>query len=115
MKDKNTLYYLHVYSELKENLQNRLLEWDAQESCLGDIFVKFCTQLKVYTNFVNNNEVILRCIERSKEQTPAFRAFLRRNDRTPETKMLTYVYILIYITSETISGEKKSVICEELL
>jgi len=88
--------FLIISSELKENLQNRLLEWDAQQSCLGDIFVKFCTHLKIYTNFVNNYEVILRCIERSKEQTPAFRSFLARNDRTPDTKMLTYVLTWFY-------------------
>lgn len=92
------------FSELKENLQNRLLEWDAQQSCLGDIFVKFCTHLKVYTNFVNNNEVILRCIERSKEQTPAFRAFLARNDRSPETKMLTYVVGVFMFPSCIVEG-----------
>lgn len=83
------LHCIVIYRVLTEDLKNRLLDWDAQNSCLGDIFVKFCTHLKVYTNFVNNNEVILRCIERSKEQTPSFRAFLKRNDRTPETKMLT--------------------------
>ncbi|XP_052809918.1 epithelial cell-transforming sequence 2 oncogene-like isoform X2 [Mya arenaria] len=91
----DVLQILQHSHDLKENLQNRLLEWDAQESCLGDIFVKFNTHLKVYTNFVNNNEVILRCIERSKEQTPAFRAFLVRNDRTPETKMLTLQEMLL--------------------
>ena len=81
--------FLFTSRDLTESLKNRLLDWDAQNSCLGDIFVKFCTHLKVYTNFVNNNEVILRCIERCKEQTPSFRAFLKRNDRIPETKMLT--------------------------
>ncbi|XP_053396270.1 epithelial cell-transforming sequence 2 oncogene-like isoform X2 [Mercenaria mercenaria] len=91
----DVLAILDISNDLKDNLQNRLLEWDAQETCLGDIFVKFCTWLKVYTNFVNNNEVILRCIERSKEQTPAFRAFLVRNDRTPETKMLTLQEMLL--------------------
>ncbi|KAL4233601.1 epithelial cell transforming sequence 2 oncoprotein-like [Mactra antiquata] len=91
----DVLAILDISHDLKDNLQNRLLEWDAQESCIGDIFVKFCTHLKVYTNFVNNNEVILRCIERAKEQTPAFRAFLVRNDRTPETKMLTLQEMLL--------------------
>ncbi|XP_052238389.1 epithelial cell-transforming sequence 2 oncogene-like [Dreissena polymorpha] len=89
------LAILENSSELKDNLQSRLLDWDPQQSCLGDIFVKFNSHLKVYTNFINNNEVILRCIERSKEQTPAFRAFLARHDRSPETKMLTLQELLL--------------------
>nr|KAG5699369.1 hypothetical protein BaRGS_008277 [Batillaria attramentaria] len=64
-----------------EDLQNRMADWDAQHTCLGDIFIKFCSQIKVYANFANNYEVILRCIERCKEQTPAFRAFLERHER----------------------------------
>jgi hypothetical protein len=70
-------------------LQNRLASWDSQHTCLGDIFVKLCTRCKVYTNFTNNYEVILRCIERCKEQSPAFRAFLERHERTPQARMLT--------------------------
>lgn len=74
-----------------ENLKNRTADWDPMNSCLGDIFVKFCTHLKLYTNFVNNYDVILQCIERTKETMPSFRAFLKHNERIPELKMMTLV------------------------
>ncbi|CAL1534144.1 unnamed protein product [Lymnaea stagnalis] len=77
-----------ISRELEEDLRNRLADWDHQHTCLGDVFVRFCTKLKAYTNFTNNYEVILRAIERCKEQTPAFRAFLQRHERVPETRML---------------------------
>ncbi|XP_059150154.1 epithelial cell-transforming sequence 2 oncogene-like [Physella acuta] len=77
-----------ISRELEEDLRNKLADWDAQHTCVGDVFVRFCTKLKAYTNFTNNYEVILRAIERCKEQTPAFRAFLQRHERVPETRML---------------------------
>ncbi|KAK3578884.1 hypothetical protein CHS0354_010250 [Potamilus streckersoni] len=86
---------LQLSKELTKDLKNRIAEWDSENSCLGDIFVKFCSHLKVYTNFANNYEVILRCIERCKEQSPLFRAFLKRHDRIPETKMLTLQDMLL--------------------
>ena len=84
-----------ISKELVENLKNRTADWDAMNSCLGDIFVKFCTHLKLYTNFVNNYDVILQCIERTKEQMPAFRAFLKRTERIPELKMMTLPELLL--------------------
>lgn len=77
------------FSEMLADLKNRVAEWDATNSCLGDIFVRFCTHLKLYTNYVNNYDVILQCIERTKEQTPAFRAFLKRHERIPALRMMT--------------------------
>ncbi|XP_035824549.1 epithelial cell-transforming sequence 2 oncogene-like [Aplysia californica] len=77
-----------VSKELEEELRSRLYDWEPQHSCLGDIFVRLCSKVKVYTNFTNNYEVILRAVERCKEQTPAFRAFLQRHERVPETRML---------------------------
>ena len=32
--------------------------------CLGDIFIKFATQLRAYTNFLNNYLVALSTLER---------------------------------------------------
>ncbi|KAH9525224.1 epithelial cell transforming sequence 2 oncoprotein-like [Bulinus truncatus] len=84
-----------ISRELEEDLRNRLADWDYQHTCLGDIFVRFCTKLKAYTNFTNNYEVILRAIERCREQTPAFRAFLQRHERIPETRMLMLQEILL--------------------
>ncbi|XP_021352569.1 epithelial cell-transforming sequence 2 oncogene-like isoform X3 [Mizuhopecten yessoensis] len=89
------MYILDVSSEMVDDLKNRLADWDATNTCLGDIFVRFCTHLKVYTNFVNNYDVILQCIERTKEQTPAFRAFLHRHERIPETRRMTLQELML--------------------
>ncbi|XP_069127414.1 epithelial cell-transforming sequence 2 oncogene-like isoform X1 [Argopecten irradians] len=89
------MYILDVSSEMVEDLKNRLADWDPTNTCLGDIFVRFCTHLKVYTNFVNNYDVILQCIERTKEQTPSFRAFLHRHERIPETRMMTLQELML--------------------
>ncbi|XP_046583392.1 LOW QUALITY PROTEIN: epithelial cell-transforming sequence 2 oncogene-like [Haliotis rubra] len=86
---------LTISRQLTEDLKNRLADWSFQHTCIGDIFVKFCLQLKAYTNFINNNEVILRAIERCKEQTPEFRAYLLRHQHIPETKMLTLQELLL--------------------
>jgi hypothetical protein len=85
----NLLLIFFFSSEMLADLKDRVAEWDATHSCLGDIFVRFCTHLKLYTNFVNNYDVILQCIERTKEQTPSFRAFLKRHERIPVTRMKT--------------------------
>ncbi|XP_055888688.1 epithelial cell-transforming sequence 2 oncogene-like isoform X2 [Biomphalaria glabrata] len=84
-----------ISRELEEDLRNKLADWDYQHTCIGDVFIRFCTKLKAYTNFTNNYEVILRAIERCKEQTPAFRAFLQRHERVPETRMLMLQEILL--------------------
>ncbi|XP_076445720.1 epithelial cell-transforming sequence 2 oncogene-like [Babylonia areolata] len=102
-----------VSRDLTEDLQNRLVDWDSQHTCLGDIFVKFCTRLKAYTNFTNNYEVILRCIERCKEQSPAFRAFLERHERVPQTKMLTLQEMMLTAV-QRIGDYVKLLTCFEL-
>ncbi|KAL5011047.1 hypothetical protein ScPMuIL_013352 [Solemya velum] len=89
---------LDISRNTTKDLQNRLSAWDSQNTCLGDIFVRFCTKLKIYSNLINNYEVILSCIERTKEQTPNFRAFLKRHERIPETKMLTLQEMLLVPT-----------------
>ncbi|XP_056015999.1 epithelial cell-transforming sequence 2 oncogene-like isoform X2 [Ostrea edulis] len=89
------LQLLDASSEMLADLKDRVAEWDATHSCMGDIFVRFCTHLKLYTNFVNNYDVILQCIERTKEQTPAFRAFLKRHERIPATRMMTLPELLL--------------------
>jgi len=70
------------------DLKKRLSDWGPQQ-CLGDIFVKFTAKLKAYINFINNYPTVLVTIERSAENAPLFRAFLKRYERTPATKMLT--------------------------
>lgn len=84
------IFFIFIFREMTNDLKNRIGDWQPQNTCLGDIFVRFCTHLKIYTNFVNNYDVVLQCIERCKEQTPSFRAFLKRHERIPETRMNRY-------------------------
>ncbi|XP_002730688.2 epithelial cell-transforming sequence 2 oncogene-like [Saccoglossus kowalevskii] len=79
---------LGLTREIVHDLTDRLEDWGPHQ-CLADIFVKFSSKLKVYTNFLNNYAVTLSTIDKCKEQHPRFRAFLRRYDRKPDTKMLT--------------------------
>ena len=79
---------------LAEELRNRCADWSPSQ-CLGDVFVKFTGKLKAYANFVNNYPMMLTTIERCTEQNPAFRAFLKRHERTPDAKMMTLVHYLL--------------------
>ncbi|XP_032241716.2 epithelial cell-transforming sequence 2 oncogene-like isoform X2 [Nematostella vectensis] len=73
-----------MVDELSKRLANN--NWDSHQ-CLGDVFMKFTAQLKAYTNFLNNYPVTLATLQRCKEQNPQFRAFLRRHENQPNTKM----------------------------
>ena len=77
----------NLSSTLTNDLQKRLNSWN-QQQCLGDVFIKFNLQLKAYTNFISNYPISLINIERSMEMAPKFRAFLKRHDFKPATKML---------------------------
>ncbi|KAG1971546.1 epithelial cell-transforming sequence 2 oncogene-like [Pimephales promelas] len=72
---------------LKE-LTERWEDWSPLQ-CVGDVCVKFCTKLRVYTNFFNNYSTILRTIDKCREMLPVFRNFLKRHDRTVATRMLS--------------------------
>uniref|UniRef100_A0A671RB53 Coiled-coil domain containing 28A n=1 Tax=Sinocyclocheilus anshuiensis TaxID=1608454 RepID=A0A671RB53_9TELE len=72
---------------LKE-LTERWEEWGPLQ-CVGDVCVKFCTKLRVYTNFFNNYATILKTIDKSREMLPVFRTFLKRHNRTVATRMLS--------------------------
>ncbi|XP_062379515.1 epithelial cell-transforming sequence 2 oncogene-like [Sardina pilchardus] len=85
---------LEVNSVFLRDLTERLEEWNPQQ-CVGDIFKKFCTKLWVYTNFFNNYPTILKTIDKCKEMLPAFRSFLKRHDRTPNTFMLSLQELLL--------------------
>lgn len=110
-------------SVFQEDLQTRLQQWGPQQ-CVGDVFVKLCSRLRVYTNYLNNyttalctidkvnKTVVLSiqhtstwcfcwiwfdwyccncvCVCQCRETKPAFRAFLKRVDRTLTTHMLRY-------------------------
>ena len=77
-----------VFRGLVDELRSRLSDWGPHQ-CLGENFVKFSDNLKASVNFLNNYPVILANIETSQEQSPLFRALMKRRERTPASKMLT--------------------------
>ncbi|XP_051853813.1 epithelial cell-transforming sequence 2 oncogene-like isoform X1 [Antechinus flavipes] len=81
----------HFLGELTKRLQ----EWGPAQ-CFGEIFTKFGLQLKTYTNFFNNYPIVLKTIEKCREMIPSFRAFLKRQDKTIVTRMLTLQELLLY-------------------
>ncbi|XP_043118852.1 epithelial cell-transforming sequence 2 oncogene-like isoform X2 [Puntigrus tetrazona] len=79
---------LEANSVFLKELTERWEEWGPLQ-CVGDVCVKFCTKLRVYTNFFNNYPTILRSIDKCREMLPVFRSFLKRHDRTIATSMLS--------------------------
>ncbi|KAI4895463.1 hypothetical protein NFI96_023966 [Prochilodus magdalenae] len=71
-----------------QDLREKLEEWNPLQ-CVGDICVRFCSKLRAYTNFFNNYPTALRTVDKCREMLPAFRAFLKRQDRTLATRMLS--------------------------
>uniref|UniRef100_A0A452VH58 Epithelial cell transforming 2 like n=1 Tax=Ursus maritimus TaxID=29073 RepID=A0A452VH58_URSMA len=86
---------LSLNRQFLDNLRDRLQEWGPAH-CVGEIFLKFGSQLNTYTNFFNNYPVVLRTMEKCREMIPAFRAFLKRHDKTIVTKMLSLPELLLY-------------------
>ncbi|XP_065830944.1 epithelial cell-transforming sequence 2 oncogene-like isoform X2 [Oscarella lobularis] len=82
---------------LIDDLKSRLDTWTADQ-CIGDVLLKFASQLKVYTNYVNNYSVTLSTIEKCEEEIPAFKAFLRKRERKPESMMLSLIELLLIPT-----------------
>ncbi|MBN3306047.1 ECT2L protein, partial [Amia calva] len=72
-----------------DELAERIQEWGPSQ-CIGDVCVKFSTRLRAYTNFFNNYTTILRTIDKCREMVPAFRAFLKRHDKTMATEIMRY-------------------------
>ncbi|XP_054424930.1 epithelial cell-transforming sequence 2 oncogene-like [Pteronotus mesoamericanus] len=89
------LRILSLNRQFIDNLRDRLQE-PGPTHCLGEIFIKFGSQLNTYTNFFNNYPVVLKTIEKCRETRPAFRAFLKRHDKTIATKMLSLPELLLY-------------------
>ncbi|XP_018422832.1 PREDICTED: epithelial cell-transforming sequence 2 oncogene-like [Nanorana parkeri] len=86
---------LQINKQLLNELIDRLQEWGPAQ-CLGDVFMKFGSKLKIYTNFFNNYTVILKTIDKCREATPTFRAFLKRHDQTVVTKMMSLQELLLF-------------------
>ncbi|XP_034533896.1 epithelial cell-transforming sequence 2 oncogene-like [Notolabrus celidotus] len=85
---------LELNREFQVDLEARLQQWGA-EQCVGDVFVKLCLKLRVYTNYLNNYTTALHTIDKCRETKPSFRAFLKRADRTPATHMLSLQELLL--------------------
>ncbi|XP_045400413.1 LOW QUALITY PROTEIN: epithelial cell-transforming sequence 2 oncogene-like [Lemur catta] len=91
----DVLQILSLNRRFLDNLRGRLQEWSPAH-CVGEIVIKFGSQLNTYTNFFNNYPVVLKTIEKCRETIPAFRAFLKRHDKTIVTKMLSLPELLLY-------------------
>ncbi|XP_004410327.1 PREDICTED: epithelial cell-transforming sequence 2 oncogene-like [Odobenus rosmarus divergens] len=89
------LQILSLNRQFLDNLRDRLREWGPAH-CVGEVFLKFGSRLNTYTNFFNNYPVVLRTMEKCREMIPAFRAFLKRHDKTIVTKMLSLPELLLY-------------------
>ncbi|KAM8902595.1 epithelial cell-transforming sequence 2 oncogene-like isoform 2-T2 [Spinachia spinachia] len=76
------------------DLQARLQQWGA-EQCVGDVLVKLCSKLRVYSNYLNNYTTAVITIDKCREAKPRFRAFLKRVDRTLATHMLSLQELLL--------------------
>nr|XP_061841317.1 epithelial cell-transforming sequence 2 oncogene-like [Nerophis lumbriciformis] len=87
-------HILNVNRGFQVALENRLQKWGA-EQCVGDVCLELCTQLRVYTNYFNNYTTALSTIDKRRETKPAFRAFLKRTDRTLTTHMLSLQELLL--------------------
>ncbi|XP_059504813.1 epithelial cell-transforming sequence 2 oncogene-like isoform X2 [Stegostoma tigrinum] len=88
------LSILELNRGLLGDLRKRLSEWGPSQ-CLGDVFVKFSTRLTNYTNFFNNYSAILKTIDKCRNTSTSFRAFLTRHDRSAMTKMLSLQEMLL--------------------
>ncbi|XP_077433809.1 epithelial cell-transforming sequence 2 oncogene-like isoform X2 [Vanacampus margaritifer] len=85
---------LDLNSVFKADLDGRLRQWGA-EQCVGDVCLKLCAHLPVYTNYLNNYTTALSTIDKCTDTKPAFRAFLKRTDRTLATHMLSLQELLL--------------------
>ncbi|KAM9570112.1 epithelial cell-transforming sequence 2 oncogene-like isoform 1-T1 [Salvelinus alpinus] len=87
-------HILDVNRLFLSELGSRLQQWEADQ-CVADVCVKFCSKLRAYSNYLNNYPTALLTIDKCREMNPAFRAFLKRQDRTLETHMLSLQELLL--------------------
>ncbi|KAM8722591.1 epithelial cell-transforming sequence 2 oncogene-like isoform 1-T3 [Acanthopagrus schlegelii] len=85
---------LELNRVFQADLRARLQQWGA-EQCVGDVFLKLCSKLRVYTNYLNSYATAVRTIDKCRETKPPFRAFLNRSDRTLATHMLNLQELLL--------------------
>ena len=51
------------------DLQARLQQWGA-EQCVGDVLMKLCSELRVYSNYLSNYPSALAAIDRVRSALP---------------------------------------------
>ncbi|XP_068165661.1 epithelial cell-transforming sequence 2 oncogene-like isoform X2 [Antennarius striatus] len=85
---------LELNKEFQADLRTRLLQWGGQQ-CVGDVVLKLCSNLRVYSSYLDNYTTALHAVDKCREAKPAFRAFLKRADRTLATHMLSLQELLL--------------------
>lgn len=51
------------FREFQVDLEARLQRWGA-EQCVGDVLLKLCSKLRVYSNYLNNYTTALAAIDK---------------------------------------------------
>lgn len=72
--------------EFLNELIVRIRDWSANQS-IAELFVKLATRLGSYMNYIAQYPNILVTLDREIDVNPKFRAFLKRQERTPATKL----------------------------
>ncbi|KAI4831338.1 hypothetical protein KUCAC02_000885 [Chaenocephalus aceratus] len=62
----------HTHMVFRVDLEARLQQWGA-EQCVGDVLVKLCSKLRVYTNYLNNYTTAIHTIDKELLLCPLWR------------------------------------------
>ena len=82
--------FIFFCREFLVDLSARVRDWSASQ-CIGEVCVKFGVKLSSYMNYISKYPTILLTFDREIEVNPGFRAFLKRQENTPASKMKGYV------------------------
>ncbi|CAG5934273.1 unnamed protein product [Menidia menidia] len=85
---------LNLNRTFEADLVTRLEQWSADQ-CVGDVFLKLSSKLRVYSNYLNNYATALKTVDKCRDTKPKFRAFLKMADRTLATQMLSLQELLL--------------------
>ncbi|KAG9300246.1 hypothetical protein G9A89_011319 [Geosiphon pyriformis] len=101
----NFLDLLSLNTELLRRLEDRIMDstderqqnkpWNAQDGCLGDIFLNMGPFFKMYSIYVKNFNYALAMIDAQIRENPTFSAFLKDVIKTGQCKGLTLQAYLI--------------------
>ncbi|XP_056450702.1 epithelial cell-transforming sequence 2 oncogene-like [Gadus chalcogrammus] len=85
---------LHLNRAFLRALGPRLALWGPGQ-CVGAVLLQLCSKLRLYLNYLHQYPSALRAVDECREKIPAFRAFLKRADRTIATHMLSLPELLL--------------------